>query len=92
MNKSDFKFIRKDDQMQDYWFKVSGETKKELTSKYMEQGMIEVSHVVLSLVDNALGIQKEFLFNSYVPLDNHNNQELKNLLLELIETIGKDNE
>lgn len=92
MNKSDFEFIRKDDKMQDYWFKVSGETKKELTNKYMEQGMIEVSHVVLSLVDNALGIQKEFLFNSYVPLDNKNNQELKNLLLELIETIGKDNE
>lgn len=92
MNKSDFEFIRKDDKMQDYWFKVSGETKKELTNKYMEQGMIEVSHVVLSLVDNALGIQKEFLFNSYVPLDNKNNQELKNLLLELIEATGKDNE
>jgi hypothetical protein len=66
MNKSDFKFIRKDDEMQDYWFKVSGETKEELTNKYMEQSMIEVSHVVLSLVDNALGIQKEFLFNSFV--------------------------
>lgn len=93
MNKSDFEFIRKDDKMQDYWFKVNGETKKELTNKYMEQSMIEVSHVVLSLVDNALGIQKEFLFNSYVSLDNNNNnQELKNFLLELIETIGKDNE
>lgn len=86
MNKSDFEFIRKDDKMQDYWFKVNGETKEELTNKYMEQSMIEVSHVVLSLVDNALGIQKEFLFNSYVSLDN-NNPELKNLLLELIETI-----
>lgn len=88
MNKSDFEFIRKDNKMQDYWFKVNGETKEELTNKYMEQSMIEVSHVVLSLVDNALGIQKEFLFNSYVSLDN-NNPELKNLLLELIETIGE---
>lgn len=86
MNKIDFIFIKKDEPMQDYWFKVKGNTKTELTNKYMEQSMIEVSHVVLSLIDYTLGVQKEFIFNTYIQTDN-NNQELKNLLLELIETI-----
>lgn len=47
LNESDFKFIKKDEPYQDFWFKVSGESKENLTRSCMETGMIEVTEVVI---------------------------------------------
>ena len=35
----------------DYWFRVIGETKKELTDRYIEQSMVEVTEAVFSIQD-----------------------------------------
>ncbi len=47
----------------DYWFRVIGETKKELTDRYMEQSMVEVTEAVFSIQDGQWGIKRLFPFN-----------------------------
>lgn len=83
INKKDFELIRKDitEQHEDYWFKVSGDSKNFLTDEYMEQAMIEVTDVVYSLDEDAVGVKRLFLFNFDVVLSD--NKELKNILREL---------
>lgn len=68
---------------QDYWFKVSGETKQELTEIYMEHGMMEVTECVYSKDEDIVGIKKEFLFNFYMTISD--NKELKQILKQLVQ-------
>lgn len=85
---NDFKFIEKIDEYEDYWFKVNGESKKILTDKYMEMCMIEVSKVVYSKKDDIVGVRREFPFNYNVITSNDN--ELKNILLLLVNKVDKE--
>lgn len=48
MKREDFIFDHMDDEYEDYWFKVVGDTKDELTKKYMEMCMVSVTEVVYS--------------------------------------------
>lgn len=84
MKNADFKLSRYDEATKDFWFEVSGESQKELTNKYFEQGMVEVSHVVYSLGDNSWAIQREFIFNTNMmtPKDKDIEDFLKNLAEE----------
>lgn len=43
MKREDFIFDHMDDEYEDYWFKVVGDTKDELTKKYMEMCMVSVT-------------------------------------------------
>ncbi len=63
MKREDFHFEHKDDEYEDYWFRVTGDSKAELTEKYMEMCMIEVTEVVYSKKDNMIGIKRLFPFN-----------------------------
>lgn len=69
----------------DYWFNVVGETKKELTHKYMEQSMIEVSSVVYSPTDGQWGIKRLFPFNFDVITPN--DEELKDMLKRITQCV-----
>lgn len=86
MDKIDFKFSKFDPEYQDYWFEVSGNTKMELTDKYFEMCMIEVTDVVYSKVENSVGIKRLFPFNYDVVMSKDN--ELKAMLSEIAEEIG----
>ncbi len=66
MNAEDFIFDHVDEQYQDYWFKVIGNTKKELTEQYMEMSMVEVTEVVYSVKENIVGVKQLFPFNYQV--------------------------
>lgn len=66
----------------DYWFHVVGESKDELTKKYMEQSMIEVTSVVFGIQDGQFGIKRLFPFN-YDIVENPDDRELYNILKEL---------
>lgn len=87
MNAKDFIFDRYDSEYEDYWFKVTGDTKKELTDKYMEMCMIEVTEVVYSVKEDIVGVKQLFPFNYQViePTD----ETLKNLLIDLIKNLPK---
>lgn len=64
MKAEDFVFDRVDGgKYCDYWFRVVGDTKKELTDKYMEQSMVEVTGAVFSIQDGQWGIRRQFPFN-----------------------------
>lgn len=64
MKESDFIFDRVEGgKYCDYWFRVIGETQQELTEKYMEQSMIDVTEVVFSIQDGQWGIKRLFPFN-----------------------------
>lgn len=93
LNESDFKFIKKDEPYQDFWFKVSGESKENLTRSCMETGMIEVTEVVYSKVDNLAGIKRLFTFSYDVIISDNDrlNEDLKNILLRKINEVEKGN-
>lgn len=83
MKAEDFVLDEKDigDDYEDYWFKVLGDTKKELESKYMEQSMIGVTKCVYSKFEDIVGVEKLFPFNNYITIPN--DDELKQILREL---------
>jgi hypothetical protein len=83
MKKEDFKF--KEIGYIDYWFFVEGETAKELTDKYMEQGMIGVTEVVYSKDEDIVGVKRQFPWNFDVIIDNDN--LLKELLKSMIDSL-----
>ena len=87
MKKEDFKFkeINGDNGHIDYWFFVEGETAKELTDKYMEQGMIGVTEVVYSKDEDIVGIKRQFHWNFDVIIDN--DSLLKELLKSIINSL-----
>lgn len=64
MKETDFIFDRiEGGKYCDYWFKVTGDTKEELTDRYMEQSMVEVTEAVFSIQDGQWGIKRLFPFN-----------------------------
>lgn len=83
MRKEDFKLDRKDTDNghEDYWFKVSGRTEKELTEKYMEQSMVSVTDCVYSKDEDVVGVKRLFPFNYDVILCD--DDRLKQILREL---------
>ena len=87
MKKEDFKFkeINGDSGHIDYWFSVEGETEKELTDKYMEQGMIGVTEVVYSKDADMVGVKRQFPWNFDVIVDN--DSLLKELLKSIISSL-----
>ena len=91
MKKEDFKFkeINGDNGHIDYWFSVEGETAKELTDKYMEQGMIEVTEVVYAKDEDIVGVKRQFHWNFDVIIDN--DSLLKELLKSIVDTLYKLN-
>lgn len=83
MKAEDFKLekVDRNNEHEDYWFKVSGETKQKLTEMYMEQGMIEVTKCVYSKDENVVVIKKLFPFNFDMVVSD--NEELKQILRQL---------
>lgn len=88
MKKSDFRFYKKDNEYEDYWFYIDGETQDELTDRHMEQSMVSVTEVVYSKVDDIVAVRKLFPFNTMVVYDK--NPELRKILLELVQVVDKE--
>ena len=83
-----FNKVVRDGRTNDYWFRVVGATKEELTKKYMEQSMIEVSEVVYSPTDGQWGIKRLFPFNFDVITPD--DEELKNMIVdEVLNLLGE---
>ena len=91
MNKKDFTMSRIDKEHghEDYWFKVTGETQKELENEYMEMSMLEIPAVVYSKDEDVVGIERLFPFNPNVVLSE--DEKLKALLKELVENYDQGN-
>lgn len=87
MNKTDFTLSKVDKEHghEDYWFKVTGETQKELENKYMEMCMLEIPMVVYSKDQDMVGIKRFFPFNYDVVLSE--DDYLKSLLRGLIKEL-----
>lgn len=75
-----------DDEYEDYWFKVVGDTKDELTKKYMEMCMVSVTEVVYSNKEQALGVKRLFPFNYDVIMPD--DTELKDMLESLVNEVN----
>ena len=84
MNKSDFELykFKEDGDHKDYWFKTSPQADEELCRLYSEQGLHHVFFVVYAQTEDAIGVEKQFLFNKYV--DEVDNEELKAILKSII--------
>ena len=85
MNTKDFIFDHYDSEYEDYWFKVIGDTQKELTDKYMEMCMIEVTGVVYSVKGDVVGVKQLFPFN-YQVIES-TDETLRNLLINLTKSL-----
>lgn len=87
MDKTNFKFIRLNspNKFKDYRFKTDKISDKELSQKYMEQGMVGVAGVIYCKDSGEIGIQRIFPFNFDVVVVN--NPELRSILEELIEEL-----
>lgn len=80
MKESDFIFDRiEGGKYCDYWFRVTGETQKELTGRYMEQSMVAVTEAVFSVQDGQWGIKRLFPFN-YEVITPSDDKELYEML------------
>ncbi len=88
MRKEDFVFDHKDDAFEDYWFQVTGDTKKELTEKYMEMFMVEVTGVVYSRKENQLGVKRLFPFNFDVITPD--DDDLKELVVSIVSRLSSE--
>lgn len=82
MKREDFVFDHMDDEYEDYWFKVVGDTKDELTKKYMEMCMVSVTEVVYSNKEQALGVKLPLTFNYDVIMPD--DSELRDMLVSLV--------
>ena len=86
MKREDFICHHMDDAHEDYWFKVVGDTKDELTKKYMEMCMVSVTEVVYSNKEQILGIKRLFPFNYDVIMPD--DTELKDMLESLVNEVN----
>ena len=86
MKREDFVFDHMDDEYEDYWFKVVGDTKDELTKKYMEMCMVSVTEVVYSNKEQVLGVKRLFPFNYDVIIPD--DTELKDMLESLVNEVN----
>lgn len=84
MNKLDFELLRNDNGNghDDYWFKIKGDSLKELDNDLMETGMVGVSEVVYSKDEDVIGIKRILHFSWDLILSN--DEKLKNILRELV--------
>lgn len=84
MNKTDFRLLRneKDGEHDDYWFEVTGESRKELEDTYMEMCMVGIDEVVYSKDEDLVGVKRIFPFNFDVII--HKDTGLNLILNELI--------
>lgn len=90
MKREDFKFDRKEtpDGHEDYWFKVLGDSQKELTDTYMEQSMVAVTECVYSKDEDIVAVKKLFPFNEYCSLvDSNSDSGLKDILKSIVEEL-----
>ncbi len=79
MKPSDFILERVTARYGAYWFRVTGETKRELTERYMEQSMIEVPEVVFYIQDGQFSVKR--VFPSYCDvIENPLDKELQSML------------
>jgi hypothetical protein len=94
LNESDFKFYKKDEPYQDYWFKVNGESKENLTRSCVETGMIEVTEAVYSKADGLAAIKRQFVFGYDVIISDNDklNNNLKNILSRKINEMEESND
>lgn len=85
MKAGDFTLDRVDGEHghEDYWFKVSGDTERELTEEYMEQSMVSVTECVYSKDEDIVGVKRLFPFNFNVVISD--NEELKQILKRLVQ-------
>lgn len=90
LKEQDFTFIKMEEPYKDYWFVVDGDSKKELTSKYMEMCMVEVPEVVYSLSENIVGVKRLFPFNYDVVASEDN--ELKTILSAAVSKMEDKND
>jgi hypothetical protein len=83
MNKMDFELDRLEtaDGHEDYWFKVNGDSLKELEKELWEQSMLQVTSVVYSKDEDIVGVRRDFPWNWDVVLSE--NKELNGVLKEL---------
>ena len=88
MNKDDFIFAKMKPEFKDWYFTVTGETRKELTSKYMEQSLVCIEGVVYSESDDFILVQKLFPFN--FRYDIVENEELKSFVIDIINDMNKE--
>lgn len=77
---ADFSFAR--EVSGDYWFRVSGQSQKILTDRYMEQSMVEINEVVYGSSDGAVGVERLFPWNFDVVVVE--DEELKGILEGLV--------
>lgn len=90
LKEQDFTFIKMEEPYKDYWFVVDGDSKKELTNKYMEMCMVKVPEVVYSQSEKIVGVKRLFPFNYDVitPEDN----ELRAVLSAVVNKLEDKNE
>lgn len=83
MNEKDFTLFKneKENGHNDFWFKVSGESQKELENDFNEMCMVGVDEVVYSKDEDVVGIKRIFPFNYDVVLSD--NLLLKSILCGL---------
>ncbi len=62
MNKLDFELdrIETPEEHVDYWFKVKGDSLKELEKEFWEQCMVQVTSVVYSKDEDVVGVRRDF--------------------------------
>lgn len=88
MNKEDFVFDHKEGSFEDYWFRVTGKTKEELTRKYTAPNMTEVGEVMISKRDGLVGIKR--LYPIAYDVIATDDPQLKSILLFLAKELVKE--
>ena len=85
LNKEDFKLVRneKEDGHDDYWFNVTGDSRKELEDNYWEMCMVGITEVVYSKDEDMIGIKQLYPFNFNVIMSD--DADLKAILKDLSE-------
>lgn len=83
MNKNDFNLIKneKENGHNDFWYKVSGDSRKELENNFSEMCMVGIDEVVYSKDEDIVGVKRIFPFNYDVILSD--DISLKSILCDL---------
>ena len=63
MKKEDFYLYCKEAELEDYWFKATGDTKAWLTERHGNMCMIDITDVVYSKSDSIVAIRRQFPSN-----------------------------
>lgn len=89
MRKEDFRLkeVDRSNGHIDYWFNVNGETEKELTDKYAEMCMVEVTSVVYSKDEDVVGVRRQFHWNYDVIISD--DDSLKEMLKSIVRDLSE---